>query len=70
EVFDLPVEKKVLNTRDAAGHGYLGRSPTMPLFERLSIENATTPQGAETFTKLMWPSGNPSFWYAMTVDLN
>ncbi|GKA17953.1 probable 2-oxoglutarate-dependent dioxygenase AOP1 [Tanacetum coccineum] len=61
QVFDLPVEKKVLNTRDAAGHGYLGQLPTMPLFERLSIEDATTPQGAQTFTKLMWPSGNPTF---------
>nr|GEY24550.1 putative oxoglutarate/iron-dependent dioxygenase [Tanacetum cinerariifolium] len=61
EVFDLPVERKVLNTEDKQGHGYLGPSPRMPLFERLSIENATTRQGAETFTKLMWPSGNPSF---------
>ncbi|GJW56090.1 putative oxoglutarate/iron-dependent dioxygenase [Tanacetum coccineum] len=67
QVFDLPVEKKALNIRDAAGHGYLGQLPTMPLFERLSIEDATTPQGAQTFTKLMWPSGNPTFWYAINL---
>ncbi|KAM0060268.1 putative isopenicillin N synthase [Helianthus debilis subsp. tardiflorus] len=32
-----------------------------PLYESLGIENATTTEAAETFTKLMWPSGNQSF---------
>ncbi|KAI3522200.1 hypothetical protein L1887_11684 [Cichorium endivia] len=61
ELFNLPTEVKVLNTSNAPYHGYIGQIPTMPLYESLGIENTTTTEGAEIFTKLMWPSGNESF---------
>ncbi|XP_076952037.1 putative 2-oxoglutarate-dependent dioxygenase AOP1 [Bidens hawaiensis] len=61
QVLDLPHEVKTLNTSDEAGHGYVGKLPLNPSFERLSIENATTKQGVEMFTKLMWPFGNDPF---------
>ncbi|KAI3521647.1 hypothetical protein L1887_11119 [Cichorium endivia] len=60
-LFDLPIEVKVLNTSDTPSHGYVGQEPIVPLYEGLGIESATTAEGAERFTKLMWPSGNESF---------
>lgn len=61
DLFDLPTEVKVQNTSDTPSHGYVGQEPVVPLYEGLGIENATTAEGAERFTKLMWPSGNQSF---------
>ncbi|CAI9281032.1 unnamed protein product [Lactuca saligna] len=61
DLFDLPTEVKLLNTIDTPYHGYTGQIPSMPLFESLGIENATTTEGVEFFTKLMWPCGNESF---------
>ncbi|PWA86689.1 oxoglutarate/iron-dependent dioxygenase [Artemisia annua] len=63
EVHDLPVEVKVRNVLDATGYGYSGEKlAKMPLYERLSIEDAATAEGAERFTKLMWPSRNDTLW--------
>ncbi|CAH1422632.1 unnamed protein product [Lactuca virosa] len=61
DLFDLPTEVKVLNTSDAPYHAYIGQIPVMPMYESLGIENATTKEAVEIFTKLMWPSGNKSF---------
>nr|XP_043618501.1 deoxypodophyllotoxin synthase-like [Erigeron canadensis] len=61
ELFDLPTEVKILNTPDTPMHGYVGQSPLVPLYESLGIENATTKEGAERFTKTMWPAGNERF---------
>ncbi|CAH1428071.1 unnamed protein product [Lactuca virosa] len=61
DVFDLPTEVKVLSTSDTPYHAYSGKTPVMPLYESIGIENATTTEGVEFFTKLMWPSGNENF---------
>nr|GEU99207.1 probable 2-oxoglutarate-dependent dioxygenase AOP1 [Tanacetum cinerariifolium] len=61
DLFDLPTEVKVLNTSDTPSHGYVGQIPVIPLYEGLGVENATTADGVERFTKLMWPSGNEVF---------
>nr|GEZ91704.1 probable 2-oxoglutarate-dependent dioxygenase AOP1 [Tanacetum cinerariifolium] len=62
EVHDLPVEVKVRNALDATGYGYSGEKlAKMPLYQRLSIEDAATAEGTERFTKLLWPSGNDTF---------
>ncbi|CAI9281034.1 unnamed protein product [Lactuca saligna] len=61
DVFDLPTEVKVLSTSDTPYHAYSGKTPVMPLYESIGIENATTTEGVEFFTKLMWPSRNESF---------
>lgn len=61
DLFDLPTEVKILNTSNTPSHGYVGQEPIVPLYEGLGIEDATTKEGAERFTKLMWPSGNESF---------
>ncbi|XP_073136111.1 deoxypodophyllotoxin synthase-like [Henckelia pumila] len=61
ELFDLPTETKVLNVNEKPYHGYVGQIPIVPLHEGLGIDYATTLQGAQTFTNLMWPNGNLSF---------
>jgi len=61
DLFDLPIEVKLQNNMDTLYHGYTGQIPVMPLYESLGIENATSTQRVEVFTKLMWPSGNESF---------
>lgn len=62
DLFGLPTETKVLNTSDSYTFGYIGPVPFMPLYESLGIENATTLDGVQKFTNLLWPNGNDSFW--------
>ncbi|KAL9995552.1 putative oxoglutarate/iron-dependent dioxygenase, non-hem dioxygenase domain-containing protein [Helianthus debilis subsp. tardiflorus] len=61
ELFDLPTEVKALNILDTPYSGYSGQQAMLPLYESLGIEDVTTAEVAESFTKLMWPSGNQSF---------
>ncbi|XP_074375729.1 putative 2-oxoglutarate-dependent dioxygenase AOP1 [Apium graveolens] len=61
QLFDLPLETKLLNTSKTPSHGYVGQEPVVPLYEGLGIEDVTSPLGAQTFTNLMWPSGNAVF---------
>lgn len=62
ELFDLPTETKIQNINEKPYHGYVGQIPFVPLHEGLGIDYATTPEGAQSFTNLMWPNGNKSFW--------
>lgn len=62
QLFDLPTDVKILNTSDTPSHGYVGQEPIIPLYEGLGIENATTVEGVDKFTSLLWPSGNIDFW--------
>ncbi|KAL0342053.1 UNVERIFIED_CONTAM: putative 2-oxoglutarate-dependent dioxygenase AOP1.2 [Sesamum calycinum] len=61
QLFDLPTEVKVQNVNEKPYHGYVGQMPIVPLHEGLGIDYATTLEGAQSFTKLMWPHGNDSF---------
>ncbi|KAH6800600.1 hypothetical protein C2S52_001064 [Perilla frutescens var. hirtella] len=61
ELFDLPTHLKTLNTSDKPSHGYVGQDAIKPLREALGIEDATTEEGVQRFTTLLWPSGNDSF---------
>uniref|UniRef100_A0A2N9I584 Fe2OG dioxygenase domain-containing protein n=1 Tax=Fagus sylvatica TaxID=28930 RepID=A0A2N9I584_FAGSY len=69
ELFDLPTEIKLKNKYEKPLNGYVGQIPKLPLHESMGIENATSLEGTQTFTNLMWPSGNDRFcarvhWYA------
>ncbi|KAJ4821757.1 hypothetical protein Tsubulata_050033 [Turnera subulata] len=61
ELFDLPVQTKMLNYSSYPTHGYLGRLPAAPLYESLGFENAIIPEEAEKLTNILWPQGNPKF---------
>ncbi|GMY34125.1 putative 2-oxoglutarate-dependent dioxygenase AOP1.2 [Fagus crenata] len=69
ELFDLPTEIKLKNKYEKPLNGYVGQIPKLPLHESMGIDNATSLEGTQTFTNLMWPSGNDRFcarvhWYA------
>ncbi|KAL8458117.1 hypothetical protein ACS0TY_035848 [Phlomoides rotata] len=63
ELFDLPSDVKTRNISDTPSHGYVGQESIIPLYEGLGFENATTEEGVNKFTSLLWPSGNDRFWY-------
>ncbi|KAI3707991.1 hypothetical protein L2E82_36974 [Cichorium intybus] len=60
-LFDLPLETKVKNTSDKAYHGYVGQIPFLPLLEGMGIEHPTSVNAVNSFTNVMWPSGNDNF---------
>ncbi|XP_031282287.1 probable 2-oxoglutarate-dependent dioxygenase AOP1 [Pistacia vera] len=61
DLFDLPVEIKEQKPAHQRDHP-LGRSSSFsPKHERIDTENLTTLEGAQSFTKLMWPCGNHRF---------
>lgn len=62
QVFDLPLETKTRNTSDLVFYGYVGQLPHAPLHESVGIPEATTLDSVQSFTNLMWPSGNKEFW--------
>ncbi|XP_009616144.1 putative 2-oxoglutarate-dependent dioxygenase AOP1 [Nicotiana tabacum] len=61
QLFELPLEKKVLNTNEKPYHGYVGQIPFLPHHEAFGIDYATTSQGIQSFSNLMWPQGNDFF---------
>lgn len=63
-VFALPAETKSKNASDGPSHTYVGPNPIVPYYETMSfvMEDASLAEGAQAFTKLMWPHGNDEFW--------
>ncbi|CAK9153319.1 unnamed protein product [Ilex paraguariensis] len=67
ELFDLHTEIKAQNICEKLYIGYVGELPNIQIHESLGIENATTLEGVQSFTNLMWPSGNYKFWYHINL---
>lgn len=64
DLFGLPTETKIQNIVNTDGLiGYFGQRSSNPTYESMGIEDVTNPDAVLKFTKLMWPSGNHSFWY-------
>ncbi|KAG4949859.1 hypothetical protein JHK84_043287 [Glycine max] len=61
ELFDLPLQTKILNVSKKPYHGYVGQYPMVPLFESMGIDDANVYENVESMTNIMWPHGNPSF---------
>ncbi|KAL4576828.1 hypothetical protein LXL04_012928 [Taraxacum kok-saghyz] len=61
-LFDLPTKIKIRNTSQLPNNGY-----SRIFHEGMDIDNATTEQGVENFTKLTWPSGNEKFRYSFLI---
>ncbi|CAB4272706.1 unnamed protein product [Prunus armeniaca] len=61
DLFDLPIETKRQQTSERPYHSYFGQYSFLPLYESLGVDNPTTVEGAQGFTKIMWPAGNDHF---------
>ncbi|KAK9051237.1 hypothetical protein SSX86_027863 [Deinandra increscens subsp. villosa] len=61
QLFDLPLETKQKSISDKPFHGYIGNSPTMPLYESMAIPDAQVAGEVEAFTNFVWAHGNPEF---------
>ncbi|XP_068652991.1 probable 2-oxoglutarate-dependent dioxygenase AOP1 [Aristolochia californica] len=60
-LFDLPPERKKKNINPKPYFGYVGDLEAVPLYESFGVESATDYDVAQSFTRLMWPEGNPEF---------
>ncbi|XWS27174.1 hypothetical protein CRYUN_Cryun26dG0092400 [Craigia yunnanensis] len=60
-LFDLPEETKSKYQNPKPYRSYQGKCPMVPLHESFGIDDATRLEGAQEFTQLMWPQGNPTF---------
>lgn len=60
EIFEFPLEIKMKNLK-LPFNGYLGKLPTLPLYESLCIDDLFQPEIVETFTNIFWPEGNAEF---------
>lgn len=67
ELFELPTETKKKNTSTKPYFDYFGQYSVIPLYESLGIDNPTTLESTQSFTNLMWPSGNDRFWYVLFI---
>ncbi|XP_030526331.1 probable inactive 2-oxoglutarate-dependent dioxygenase AOP2 [Rhodamnia argentea] len=61
ELFALPTETKMKNQYQKPLNGYVGQIAKLPLHESLGIDDATSLEGTQRFTDLMWPNGNDRF---------
>ncbi|KAJ4835320.1 hypothetical protein Tsubulata_842121 [Turnera subulata] len=61
ELFNLPMQTKLLNFSPKSGHGYIKKSPILPLFESFGFDHADIPEETEKMTNNLWPQGNPDF---------
>lgn len=62
ELFDLSTEIKMKNKSSKTYFDYFGQYASLPLYESLAIDNPTSLESTQSFTNLMWPSGNQHFW--------
>lgn len=70
ELFDLPLQTKILNVSKKPYHGYVGQYPMVPLFESMGFDDANVYEKVESLAKVMWPNGNPSFRHVCFKILN
>ncbi|KAL9670400.1 hypothetical protein QQ045_007951 [Rhodiola kirilowii] len=61
DLFDRPIHTKSQNISILPYHGYIGMQSILGLHESMGIERATTLDGVQKFTNLMFPAGNDSF---------
>ncbi|KAH1240484.1 putative 2-oxoglutarate-dependent dioxygenase AOP1.2 [Glycine soja] len=53
ELFDLPLQTKILNVSKKPYHGYVGQYPMVPLFESMGIDDANVYENVESMTNII-----------------
>lgn len=61
DLFNIPIETKVLNKSTKPLYGYVGQIPFIPLYESMGFDYSNTLDGVRSFTEVMWPNGNEAF---------
>ncbi|KAI3437248.1 Fe2OG dioxygenase domain-containing protein [Psidium guajava] len=61
ELFDLPLQTKLLNVSKKPYHGYVGQYPMVPLYESMGIDDADVYEKVDGLTTTLWTEGNPNF---------
>ena len=62
ELFDLPLETKMLNVSEKPYHGYLGEHPDRsPLYESIGVDDPNIIKNVEGLSNILWPEGNAAF---------
>ncbi|XP_058783045.1 2-oxoglutarate-dependent dioxygenase AOP3-like [Vicia villosa] len=64
-LFDLPEETKTKFTGKRVYRGYTSKSVALPNSQTFGIDDTFDPNETRSFTKLMWPEGNPNFREAL-----
>ncbi|KAH0752676.1 probable 2-oxoglutarate-dependent dioxygenase AOP1.2 [Solanum tuberosum] len=60
EIFEFPLETKMKNlSKKLPFNGYIGKLPTLPLYESVCIDDLLQLEIVETFANIFWPEGNP-----------
>ncbi|XVF25062.1 hypothetical protein REPUB_Repub13aG0181200 [Reevesia pubescens] len=65
ELFDRPLETKMLNVSEKPSHAYIAPHPNAPLYESIGIEDPNIAENVESLTNSFWPQGNSSFSKSM-----
>jgi isopenicillin N synthase-like dioxygenase len=61
ELFDLPLQTKLLNVSKKPYHGYVGQYPMVPLYESMGIDDANILEKVKSMTNILWKDGNQNF---------
>lgn len=71
EIFEFPWEIKMknLSKKSTFNGGYIGKLPTLPLYESVCIDDLLQPGSVETFADIFWPKGNHEFWYVTSSNI-
>ncbi|CAJ2656218.1 probable 2-oxoglutarate-dependent dioxygenase AOP1 [Trifolium pratense] len=61
ELFDLPLQTKLLNVSKKPYHGYVGQYSMVPLYESMGIDDANILENVKSMTNILWQDGNQNF---------
>ena len=61
ELFDLPLETKMLNVSEKPSHAYIAPHRNASLYESIGIEEPNIAENVESLTSSFFPQGNTSF---------
>lgn len=62
QVFNLNLDEKFEKSQNVLV-GYTRDNPRTPLQERMMIGNVLTHDAVQNFSYILWPQGDPKFWY-------
>jgi len=65
-LFDLPQETKQKHTSPKPFKGFNSYNYLSTVYESFAIDDVLLSTSVNNLTNLMWPQGNPHFWYSFS----